>query len=256
MRFNQFDNFFLDETYLAYKNLLYNYQIRKKKIGVILAHEHPKLILEVGSGISPIITGSDIVVYSDLSVRAIHILKHHLGRGFFVVADARYLPFRKNVFSHLICSEVLEHLERDGDAIRELWRVAERIGRLFLTFPHRKFYFAIDDRFVNHFRRYELIEIENLLENTGFKILLINKVLGPLEKVTMWSIISYLSTIKRSETRKFPIKRNMKPASIFLFLFNIINRLYTIIALLDAWIMPMSLATVLLVVADKRKDLL
>jgi hypothetical protein len=72
----------------------------------------------------------------------------------------------------------------------------------------------------------------------------------------MWAIISYLSRINRSETGKIPIKRNRKPASIFLFLFNIINRFYTIIVLLDAWIMPMKLATVLLVVADKRKDFL
>ncbi|MEA3417667.1 MAG: hypothetical protein U9R02_16240 [Thermodesulfobacteriota bacterium] len=41
-----------------------------------LQYENIKLILEVGSGISPVMTRTDSIVYSDLSFTAFRLLKH------------------------------------------------------------------------------------------------------------------------------------------------------------------------------------
>jgi hypothetical protein len=42
-------------------------------------------------------------------------------------------------------------------------------GSLILTFPHRRSYIAGDDRFVKHFRRYELGEMKTNLDEAGLE---------------------------------------------------------------------------------------
>ena len=69
-----------------------------------------------------------------------------------------------------MCSEVLEHIEDDRTALKELARVLRPSGDLIITFPHRKFYFARDDHFVKHFRRYELDEMKELIQAVGLRI--------------------------------------------------------------------------------------
>ena len=55
-------------------------------------------------------------------------------------ADATRLSFPDNSFSHIISISVIEHIngDCDGDAIKEMWRVLETNGLLFLTFPVAK----------------------------------------------------------------------------------------------------------------------
>ena len=55
-------------------------------------------------------------------------------------ADATRLSVPDNSFSHIISISVIEHIngDGDGDAIKEMWRVLETNGLLFLTFPVAK----------------------------------------------------------------------------------------------------------------------
>ena len=75
-------------------------------------------------------------------------------------------------------------------------------GQLIITFPHRKFYFANDDHFVKHLRRYELSEMEDRLQAVGLRPVSIQKILGPLEKVTMWSVVSCFSLMQKIRPNK------------------------------------------------------
>ena len=158
---NRFADFFKEDKYLTLKNHLYNYLLRKRAIEKCLQRESPTMILEVGSGISPVVTKFNRTVYSDLSYEAIKILKQTQKTGYYVVADGMHLPFKSNGFSHIICSEVLEHLENDRQALKEMARTLKQpSGTLIITVPHRKCYFTNDDYFVKHYRRYELSEIK------------------------------------------------------------------------------------------------
>jgi ubiquinone/menaquinone biosynthesis C-methylase UbiE len=188
---NRFQDFFEEGRYIVMKNYLYNYLLRKRAVEKSIQPDENSLILEVGSGISPVMTKSDRIVYSDLSHTALSILKNKNKKGMYVAADATRLPFKPGAFTHTITSEVLEHLEDDETALKELRSVMKPSGNYIVTFPHRKFYFANDDRFVNHFRRYELKEMEELLKRTGFTPVKVKKVLGPLEKVTMSFIVFF-----------------------------------------------------------------
>lgn len=244
---NRFQSLFEEDKYVILKNYLYNYILRKLAVEKILQREKPELILEVGSGISPVMTRTNRIIYSDLSFRALQILKHSHGKGWYVVADGMRLPFKSGIFSHAICSETLEHLEDDWEALKQLAMSMRPSGRLIVTFPHRKFYFANDDRFVNHFRRYELPEMLDRLKDAGFRPISIQKVLGPLEKVTMCFVVFCFSMIQKYKPKKVKGTQNFKLMNIFAPFFKWANRFYMVLAWLDARIMPRTLSTVLLI---------
>jgi len=246
-RTNRFQDLFKENQYINFKNFLYNYLLRSMSVEKNFKHERPDVILEVGSGISPVMRRANRIIYSDLSVTALQILKRTHKKGWYVVADGMNLPFRDEVFSHTISSEVLEHIKDDQKALSELARVMRISGRFIITFPHRKAYFANDDRFVNHFRRYELAEMVDRLKKAGFEPLSTQKVLGPLEKLTMCIVVFCFSKIQKHRNKKIKDINKFKLMNIFIFIFKWANRLFMGIVWLDARIMPMSLATVLLI---------
>lgn len=248
----RFEDFFAEDTYVLLKNYLYNYLLRQRVIRRAVAESGPDLVLEVGSGLSPMITGSNRVVYSELSYRALRTLKHHQGRGMYVVADGTRLPFRDGVFSHTVCSEVIEHVEDDQAALNELARVMRPGGLLCLTVPHRKFYFAADDRFVRHFRRYEIDDVEEKLGRAGLRPLTISKVLGPMEKITMYATVMVFSLLQNfGAGKRNGRQRRSGWAKALAPFFKWGNRALAGLAWLDAKLMPRALATVILVQARK-----
>ena len=251
---NRFEDFFADDAYVLLKNHLYNYLLRRRAVRKYLQSEMGKLILEVGSGLSPMTEASDRIVYSELSFPALRTLKTVQGRGYFVVADATHLPFKAGSFSQVVCSEVLEHLPEDRPVLSEIASVMKPGGSLILTFPHRRYYFAGDDRFVNHFRRYELGEMETNLDEAGLKTVEIQKVLGPLEKITMLSVISLISYFDRFRKERWEDKRGQRAAlsGFLVTLFGWLNRLYCMPAWLDARLAPRCLSSVLLILAVRK----
>jgi len=253
---SRFQDFFEENHYTTLKNYLYNYHLRKMAVEKKLQRENAELILEVGSGISPVMMKSRDIIYSDLSFSATQLLKHSYGKGYYVVADGMNLPFKSGVFSHAISSEVLEHLWDDRRAIKEIARVMKPSGYFIVTFPHRKFYFAMDDRFVGHFRRYEINEMLGRLKDAGFRPMTIQKVLGPLEKVTMCFVVLCFSIIQKRKPQKVKMPKKSLMVNFLYSIFKWGNRYYAILAWLDARIMPRSLSTVLLIhsiLSDKPK---
>ena len=248
---NRFDDFFENEKYVSLKNHLYNYLLRKRAVERAMRSEEKDLVLEIGSGISPVFTSWDRVVYSDVSASALKMLQKIHGRGQYVVADAMNLPFEDGLFSHVIASEVLEHLEDDRRALAEIARVIRPGGILIVTFPHRHFYFAHDDSFVRHCRRYELSEMISRLEEAGFYAVEVQKVLGPLEKLTMLAVTGFASVAQKFQRKERASKDNVPPPKFLIRLFQVMNRFYAVLARFDAWIMPRSLSTVLLIRAKK-----
>jgi SAM-dependent methyltransferase len=215
-----------------------------------LQQESPNLILEVGSGISPVVTKFRRIVYSDLSYTAVKLLMRTQKTGHYVVADGTHLPFKSNGFSHIICSEVLEHLKSDLQALKEMARVLKKpSGSLFVTVPHRRCYFTNDDHFVKHQRRYECCEIKRRLRVSGLDPVQTQKVLGPLEKVTMILVVFLFTIFQKHRPDKNNIKNgwSFRFLTLFAFLFKWINLFYQGYVWLDAKIMPLSFSSVILI---------
>lgn len=252
-----FQYLFNEEKYIALKNYLYNYKLRKRAVQKSLFGEAPERILEVGSGISPLATNSDNTVYSDMSFDAVHLLKRNQRHGYYVVADGIHLPFKSNVFSHSICSEVLEHIEHDLQALKELARVLNKYyGCLIITVPHRKRYFINDDVFVKHHRRYEISEIKERLKSAGFKPVCLSKLLGPLEKATMSLAVYFYSITQRrnSSERMSRAISNRCFKDLFVSFFRWANLFYKGFVWLDAKVMPLSLSSVILIKSNILKE--
>ena len=251
---NRFDYFFVEPAYISLKNHLNNYQARKRAFRERLPWQGEGMMLEVGCGISPISPATDRTVYTELSFSALRCLKAGQGAGHYVVADATRLPFKKGVFRRAVCSEVLEHIEEDLGAVGQMASVLEEGGRLIVTFPHRGDFFAVDDRFVGHHRRYELTEMIGMLEKSGLRNLSVAKVLGPLEKLTMWSVAAFLTVIPSVGRSSAAQDIGRRPPAGLVKAFELINRLYAGIARIDARIAPLRLAMVLLAVAEKPRQ--
>jgi SAM-dependent methyltransferase len=58
------------------------------------------------------------------------------GSALCVVARATQLPFQPDIFRFVLCSEVIEHLEDDDEAVREIERVLTDDGRAVITVPY------------------------------------------------------------------------------------------------------------------------
>ena len=255
---NRFEDFFASTSYVTLKNLLYNYRLRKRAVNRSIPRQGRALILEVGSGLSPMVTDSDRIVYSELSFAALSFLRSTgQTRGLFVVADAAYLPFKADSFSTVICSEVLEHLPDDRQALQQIAGIMHRAGSLILTFPHRHGYFGVDDRFVGHLRRYELEEMRERIREAGLTPVEVQKVLGPVEKVVMASVVSAVLLYQRFRASRRIPNAERAPAKLMDRwrivgpIFGFLNLLFCLPIWLDARLAPRFLSAVLLCRAVK-----
>lgn len=249
---NRFQVFFEDERYLSLKNLLYNYRLRKAAVNAAIPDRDRRLVLEVGSGVSPMITQGEKLVFSDRSLTALHTLKRRLKNGFFVVADGTALPFKSGIFFHVVCSEVIEHIHDDVSVFNELSRVTRSAGALVLTFPHRMAYFSLDDRFVHHYRRYESGDIVAMAANTGLEVRMVRKVLGPLEKGFAILLICLYSAVSKSGISTGGGASGIQESGILHWMVKWSNRVLALLVAIDAEIMPECLSTVLLMTFRKN----
>jgi SAM-dependent methyltransferase len=76
--------------------------------------------------------------------------------------------FKESPFETVVCLNVLEHIERDADALREMRRVLLPGGRLALLVPAHAFIHGAFDDAVGHYRRYGKRQLGKLLEAAGF----------------------------------------------------------------------------------------
>ena len=91
-------------------------------------------------------------------------------------ADATKLPFRDSSFDVVICSEVLEHIPGNREAIAELVRVLKQGKDLVVSVPRflpERICWALSSDYHNepggHIRIYRKRELLSLLENAGTK---------------------------------------------------------------------------------------
>jgi 2-polyprenyl-3-methyl-5-hydroxy-6-metoxy-1,4-benzoquinol methylase len=91
-------------------------------------------------------------------------------------ADATKLPFRDSSFDVVICSEVLEHIPGNREAIAELVRVLKPGKDLVVSVPRflpERICWALSSDYHNepggHIRIYRKRELLSLLENAGTK---------------------------------------------------------------------------------------
>lgn len=79
--------------------------------------------------------------------------------------------FGEKKFDCVTCINVLEHIEDDKKALRNLYELLKPNGFLILFVPAHKFLYSEIDKAIRHYRRYEKDKLVSDIEIAGFNIL-------------------------------------------------------------------------------------
>jgi ubiquinone/menaquinone biosynthesis C-methylase UbiE len=109
----------------------------------IMREQKPTSVLDVGCGEGEAIARllevlPEDVVGVDVNEDSLAFAGHRHPRFRFEVRSVYQLPYPDRAFDVVMCLEVLEHLERPDDALRELLRVTGRA--LVLSVPHEPYF--------------------------------------------------------------------------------------------------------------------
>ena len=75
-----------------------------------------------------------------------------------------------NKFGTIICSNVLEHVEKDQFALEQCFSLLKEKGKLILIVPQNPNLFSDQDKELGHFRRYTKKELITKSQNVGYKL--------------------------------------------------------------------------------------
>ncbi len=123
--------------------------------------------------------GSSVGV--DLDFGALQVC---LRRGFRLLACSNVLrlPFKDNLFHLVTALDLIEHMEDDQRALKEIYRVLMNDGLVIISAPAFNWLWSsLDD--AGHIRRYSAKNLQRVMEIAGFRIELIsyaNTLLFPL----------------------------------------------------------------------------
>jgi ubiquinone/menaquinone biosynthesis C-methylase UbiE len=127
-------------------------------------------LLDVGCG-----TGANLKAFDESFERVgIDVSRAALGfcqqRGLdsLVQAKIEQSGLDQGTFDLITALDVLEHVDDDMVALRELWRVSKPGGFLLITVPAFGFLWSEHDEALHHRRRYTIAELQSKLASAGF----------------------------------------------------------------------------------------
>jgi len=136
-------------------------------------------VLEVGAGtgnMTRVMYGRDLIVATDIEVPYLHVLRNRFGH-FPSIRIAKldlnsddHVALRAHAFDTVVCLNVLEHIEDDEQALRNLYDTLIPGGRLLLYVPEDPALYGTMDKQVGHFRRYSVETLRSVIESAGFTV--------------------------------------------------------------------------------------
>lgn len=142
-----------------------------------------KRVLEIGSGIGNItkfLLDRDFVMATEVEPQYLALLKNIFGKykHFLIeeldISGTEIDKYRSYHIDSVLCLNVLEHIEQEEKALRNIFNLLESKGRLLLLVPSHPLLYGSLDRNLGHYRRYGKKELKDKLEALGFKIISLN----------------------------------------------------------------------------------
>lgn len=131
------------DAFHRHPNILVRF-VEKKRVKVIFkmmnVHEKDR-VLEVGCGAGNILekASSGELFGVDLSNFILNKARQKLNKTVFLFqGDAQNLPCKNEVFNHVICSEVLEHLLEPSASLHEIERILNPQGTAIVSIPNER----------------------------------------------------------------------------------------------------------------------
>lgn len=138
-----------------------------------------KRILEVGCGIgvlTKLLRSNGFVVAMDCDEDYIKVIKSQFCDNNDVITiigdicNKEILDVAKYNFDTVICMNVLEHIEDDAGALRNMYSILQKNGKLIVLVPAIPFFYGAIDKNLGHFRRYMKKDLQKKMSSCGFKI--------------------------------------------------------------------------------------
>lgn len=138
-------------------------------LNLVLRHSSPGRVLDFGAGTGTFAKRMVTAGFDLLCVEPSPDLRSELeANGFTVVADVADVPTGSVDFVYTL--NVLEHIERDEEALLECGRCLRPGGKLLIYVPAFQVLYSSMDRNVGHFRRYRRGDLVHKLEAAGFVV--------------------------------------------------------------------------------------
>lgn len=141
------------------------------------------IILDIGCGTGANIKSFSIgrtAIGSDFSADALGFCKNSVNVPL-VRCSAESLPFKDDVIDTITILDVLEHLDGDVKAMKEIRRVLKVSGNAIITVPAHMFLWHRHDVLLHHRRRYSMKELKTKLLASGFEI----------KKMSYWNFVLF-----------------------------------------------------------------
>ncbi len=153
-------------------------------------------VLEIGAGIgnlSALFIHKTPITLSDLENEFVNILKdkfNHEKKVLVKKFDISISPDSSMIkkYNTVISVNVLEHIEDDLKALKNLKKTLKKKGKIILLVPAKKKAYSKLDKELGHFKRYEKEELSQLLTLAGFKV----------EKIHFFNMVGLLTWITRN----------------------------------------------------------
>ena len=164
------------------------YQLVREKIGSVQGLRVLEVACGRGGFVRELARAGAQVTGCDFSMSALAVAQARIGglnagaRADLIQGDAQSLPFGSESFDLIVSCETIEHVPNVRSALREMWRVARRDAKLFLTTPNYANLMGLYDLYsrVRHpnrrddqpfDRRQWIPQIRNFVSAAGWKII-------------------------------------------------------------------------------------
>jgi len=132
-------------------------------------------ILDVGAGdgllAETLLKDAKTLTALDISLKRIRRCAERCKNGYFIVADAEELPFKKESFDCVIASELIEHLIKPEKFLSSSYKALKKGGTLIISTPSGLFYETNLDEILkdHHLHTFSPKKLKLLLKKAGFK---------------------------------------------------------------------------------------
>lgn len=228
--FDQYGTDGLEVRYPLRFMIMYEGQLKTIKSMVNLGQD----ILDVGAGdgllAEILLKDAKTLTALDISLKRIKRCAERCKNGYFIVADAEKLPFKKENFNCIIASELIEHLIEPEKFLRSAYNVLKKRGTLIISTPSGLFYENNLDEILkdHHLHTFSPKRLKSLLKKSGFKPTAV-KGMGFKLRIKLPKLLGILPRIFHAIiTRKRPKRGFIAPVSLEwnLALNSFMNKLY------------------------------
>ena len=182
----------------------------------ILKDRKGRTFIDVGCGtgvMSKVLLETGFTGYGvDFSERAVSVarasLRKYIDEGAYILhlGDVLTLPKEFAKVDVAISCMVMEHVEDDVEFIKKLTQFVRPGGAIVLAVPGRRDKWSIEDETVGHYRRYDRVDLENVMNQAGLTSVSARSVAVPVANILfhigLWLLNRSSETNKLTQSKR------------------------------------------------------